>query len=864
MTTLSKFLELLRNGFPDAFRIHYIHPTLYVVCESERFAGVPEDVRKGLLAGMLGVSESEILGVTARANIELILAAESEISEDYGFLTLQEGGSHWLSWYGQLASQKSSDDAPTPPPSRPKAVHFYGMKGGQARTTVMLLLAKSLADAGARVLLVDADIEAPSLDAILDVTALDPSTTLLGLCGWADEVNTIPSVYVGRPLPGAVDLVPCRPKSSDFDMDFASFLLGATLDARLLQRAAERLKAKFSDAGSPASSIYDFVFFDHRTGLAPSVLPLLAGWPGPAVIFSRPDGMSRHGELRDTLSALLHRGSDTPGAFVTFSLDPKETVESVAHRDGRYVENFLEMISDAIQGGGDIDPAELMEHWILWRHDNSLLSGSNVRVEHLNDSNRNALQQLREVLGLEFEGRAAALVTPAKLTKSGATDEGMFILTPDIARIFSRESKILYIFGRKGTGKTRLVRELHQQRLGEPLLGAHDFDEGGIQSGGIEFSALLRACGDRNYAMFWWALLGAAVENVGGEKESLRSRVMAIASMTVDERSAYASPENVAQLMRSNETERRVFLIDGVETAVPAAQLRDFVESLFLFLATVQYSKVLSSGVVIRLFLRSDLHKSAAQNVEQQIEGSVLYLRWDRTAILNFAVARLASLSWFKSAFLEVCNEIESEIPRIAHGALPDERAEELLLKVFPIGLERNKVKTTTFFSTYFSDAGGDSEAKASFYPRLFDGFLREMDEAARDNRAQTPLEGGRLRSGFVLESYDAASAGFIAEVETELQNLLDFGLEDAANRDAVKKLLEGFNGLKTPFVLDDILRELSLRTELPTGSLRDALGKMKQLGIFEDRPGYPGYWRTGRLFKAGLNMKYVRTKGGS
>ncbi len=77
-------------------------------------------------------------------------------------------------------------------------------------------------------------------------------------------------------------------------------------------------------------------------------------------------------------------------------------------------------------------------------------------------------------------------------------------------------------------------------------------------------------------------------------------------------------------------------------------------------------------------------------------------------------------------------------------------------------------------------------------------------------------------------------------------------------NREAVKRLIESFAGL-TPFVLDTLVAELSRRAGLGIEKVREAMSSMKQLGIFEDRPGFPGSWRTGRLYKAGLAMKYVR-----
>ena len=827
----------------------------------------PANERLALVAGEVQLSQGDLQITASRAAAEITLLTTDERKVDYSFLNSANAGQHWLSWYGCEVSQPQAVKGPENSTIAPlsintqsldnfpvEAVHFYGFKGGQARSTTLSLLAKSLADDGKRVLVVDADLEAPSLDTLFNVSADFPSATLMGLCGWSDQITPIPRIYVGRRRQGQVDLLAARPTAAEYDMDFAGFLLRATIDARVLEKAVRQLRYELTLPGRAES--YDVVLFDHRTGLASSILPIMEGWSGPAVIFLRPDGMYRHLEQRRSLRALLGYSEGVPGAFVTFSLDPTEDSEAFVKKHGDFVEGLLEILSDSLLGENDIDPVELQRYWMLWHHDSSVLANARLIPEDLSGPNREALTQLREVLGFDHVSEEAALVAP-NLTKSGATDQGLFILTPDIARVFSLDSKILYIFGRKGTGKTRLVRELVKEGLGEPLLVANDYLGGGIQSGGTAYLSLLSAYGD-DYRAFWWALLAAGLRSTGNAdmSNSVETEVLALLALSGPERQIAIEPKNIeSALLASGGNVRRVFLIDGVETSVTASQLRSFVESLFQFLASVQYSRVISSFVSIRLFLRSDLYKSAAQNVEQQIEGSSLDLRWDRSSILNFAVARIASLDWFSRTFPDVHLDISRKFPLLARGRLSDTDAEDLLLRIFPKSLERNKVKTTTFFSTYFSDAGGDSDLKASFYPRLFDGFLREIDRQATQG-SDDVLFADRLSSELVLRAYDVASASFLEDVRTELYNLVSLKSGDSENRDALNALIDGFSGLQTPFVIEEIVLKLNERTGLGSEKIREALVRFKQVGIFEDRPAFPGYWRTGRLYKAGLKYE--------
>lgn len=857
MKTISELIAGASEAFGDSCSVNYLHPTIYLICIREGWAKVDPGTRLSEFAAEIRWSTEDVADVLAHGFVNLVLLTKAELDDDYEFAKHGDIGRHWLSWFSTTPGGRSSFVCDPLSATDPRALHFYGFKGGQARSSVLALLAKALADDGARVLVVDADVEAPSLDSLFNVVADDVSATLMGLCGWGDEISPLARVYVGQRDVGTVDLLACRPKNSRFDADFASFLLGTTFNAEVLERASRKILVYARGLDTSGRSKYDFVLFDHRTGLAPSVLPLMKGWPGSAIIFARPDGMSKGLEHSGVFDALLGHNAENPGAFITFSLDPKENRDGFLRQNGPFVEKLLYSISDSLtsdDGEGAIDPSELEQYWIFWKHDAAVLANSSPDVAQLSSANFEALTTLRDVLGINLD--VNFVEEPPVLTRSGATDEGAFILTPDFARIFSLDSRILYVFGRKGTGKTRLVRELSERGLGTPLLVAQDFAKGGIQSPGAAFSELMTAC-EGDLELFWLVLLRCGITMPLDITSEVR-RVVALDRRKIKKYGSLVEIEE--EVSRWKDSERRVFLMDGVETAVPASQMRPFVESLFRFLGSIQYNRIVSRKVTIRLFLRSDLQRGAAQNIEQQIEGSSLYLRWDKVSILNFAVARLSSLQWFRRNFADVCGKIDKYMPEIERGALKDVDAEGLLLDIFPPGLERNKVKTTTFFATYFSDAGGDGEAKASFYPRLFDGFLREMNDRGL-NLTKMPIRDGRVESSFVLKAYDEASGAFIEEVKAELFNLLDLNSDDSINKDDVAKFVLSFSGTKTPFVLDQMVTLLSEKTSFEAAKVRESLNRMKQLGIFEDRPGFPGEWRTGRLYKAGLQMKYVRQK---
>ncbi|MBB1634906.1 P-loop NTPase [Cupriavidus sp. UME77] len=864
--TISEFIESIARIDSIKVEVEYAHPTLYILCVGGLFDGMATDARFTAFCEAVGMSAVDVASVATSPMIELALVTERERQEQFGFLGSGEAGTSWLSAFvprseTAMAPPAVLDDQPdrageaSPSRRTAKAVHFYGYKGGQGRSTVLVALAKVLADAGYRVLTVDADIEAPSLDAMFGVAAADIGSTLMGLATPGATLTPLSRTYVGASVTGYVDLVSARPVAARFDMDFAAFLLNASLDASVLQLAVAGLRRQIETEADNGSPRYDIVLFDHRTGLAPSVLPIMEAWPGPAVIFVRPDGMARHILDSRLLDTLLAHDPESPGAFVSFSLDPKKTARDTRSQSARFIEGLLGKIADAMQIGDAIDPQDLDPYWVFWRHDQNFVDGQQPNPRDMSSASREAIGQLRSVLGLS--GNPAVPMQQGSLTSSGSTDDGQFILTPGLAKLFTADSPYTYVFGRKGTGKTRLLTELVRRDLAEPLLVANDSRAGGLPSANRSFQSALAAC-NRDFEKFWWMLLGAALSTPSTKGEGvLEAALLEQVELLAADSGALVrfGPQDFA-----SHTEKRVFVIDGVETAVPAGDLRSFVEALFRFLAAVQFDRTYSRLLTIRLLLRSDLATGAAENVEQQIEGAALYLHWNKTTILNFALARIVSLPWFQQHFASVCNRIEAKANSISRGALSDDDSESLLLEIFPAGLERNRLKTTTFFASYFSDAGGDAGTDSAFYPRLFDGFLRTLADNAGE-AAPAELVDGRLSSKSVLLAYDQASRSFIGDVRTELYSFLNIESNIDANKSAVDRLIAAFDGLQTPFSIEEIIETLAERANIPVDVVRRSLTSMQKIGMFEARAGYPGELRARQLYKAGLGMKYVRKK---
>jgi hypothetical protein len=359
----------------------------------------------------------------------------------------------------------------------------------------------------------------------------------------------------------------------------------------------------------------------------------------------------------------------------------------------------------------------------------------------------------------------------------------------------------------------------------------------------------------------WWALLDSVL--AGKERDLQRARLNEILKLVQTNIAAFTATSVSERVLA--QSQKRVLLIDGVETAFGATQTAAYVEGLFGFLATIQSDLALSQRLTIRLFIRTDLAEGARENIEQQTENRVIYLAWDTQTILNFVLVRLASIPWFRQNFVQPIIDIEGRTSELIKGTVTEEDCGVILLKIFPEKVRRNNVGMLTFLKTYFSDGQGE---KASFYPRIYDSFLRYIADGGSPGTSskRVQLEDARIAQDLIFDAHAHACRDYLKQVKDELKNLLDLADNSNDNQERINDLLEGFSGMATPFRFDECVQELTtkLTPTISDSKLRKAMLQMKRVGIFEDRPDYPGHWRVGRLFKSSLGMRYYRKGRGS
>lgn len=827
MLTGVDLLERIDRTFQGQVTRHFQFPFTRLHVISEAFRGIDEDDREQILAEKIEISVAALREDCNRLFFRLDLFSTDEPAPN-----VADRGHYWM--------RVLAEPAPRPDPlgiSTPPFVHFYGYKGGQARSSVLCFLARVLASDGWRVLAVDVDAEAPSLDVLFGVRAPGMESSLLGVrAGLAVSPVRAVTPPQGK---GYVDMLPFRPLEPRYDLDAAALAMEGNIHppglVKILQGVAK------------LAANYDVVLVDHRTGLASTVPPWIRHLPGPVVVFARMDGQWRL--AKPHIAALWRLMPDRPGLLVSFKPDgepPSEYKARVQVQADELLDELAAALATPEVAEDDMPTAaEISDHWVVWPYDATFNAVGVPAPERVGELAREAAQEIRRVLQLE---QPLAQTAPPVLHGSGALDEGDLIQTQALRELTAPNNPYTFITGRKGTGKTRLLRYLAEDHFGEALLVAEE-DQGvtGVQASNVDLKELAQAT-IRDPEQLWWTLLLVALGHDSTERAAMSAGIQA--AMPQCEQSLRR-----ARVAAEQAKTRRVFLIDGLETAFSRTSTFDFIGALFRVIAAVDSNPVFSDKVRIRVFVRTDLVARGFENLEQQMHGRTFSLRWDTQGILNFALSRIRRLPWFREKFPAVHEEIERESSRILEGALSENACDALLLRIFPAKLRHLNINMTTFLRTYFSD---DPTERGSYYPRIYDSFLRIIageESAERRGSSMRELVDEHVNDELVSFAHATASENFLLQVRAELRNLVDL------SEDSLSGLLSAFRDTTTPFDVERRCKELADRAQIDKSAVRQALDQMKTLGIFEDRPKYQGQWRAGRLFKTSLGMRYDRKR---
>lgn len=820
MITGQEFLERLETAFPDQTQRRFTFPFTHIDVVASDFPEDPDE-RICVIANRTGLTEAALQELCNRLFLRLEPRRPGEPD-----VRPANRGEFWM---------RALQEAPSPPKQPAcRVIHFYGYKGGQGRSTLLAFLSEVLAADGWRVLVVDMDAEAPSLDVLYGAAAADMASTIIGLRA---ELPLRPlRAYTPQVGDGYVDLCAFRPPEARYDLDAAALSMELSIHPPSQQAIIRRLVSM--------ASTYDVLLVDHRTGLAPTVLPWVAGLPGPVVAFARMDGQWRG--ARRHLGPLWRGHAGQPGVLVS-ALPPGEEEEHYARETEEQALELLEELVDAFsstsgdESEAEIVPEDLLDHWVLWPFDPAFGRVQVPDPKSVGGPVLKTIGELRRLLELTGVKKHVARI----LHPSGGADEGHLIQTRALRELSTPNNPYTFILGRKGTGKTRLLRALADARLGEALLVPIETPEslGGIVG---EDRIVQQAVSNVSEPeKFWWSLIAAALSGPTTARARMRTALDTIYRLQLD-------PIDFALQQVASSTGQRVFMIDGLETAFPRERTFAMLAALFRVTTALDADPVLREHVRLRIFVRTDLAQRGFENFEQQSFGKTLNLAWDTQSILNFALSRIEQLNWFRHNFPDATADVSGKLPDLLLGSVSVEACEALLMRYFPHRLGRTNINTTTFLRTWFSD---DPKAETSFYPRVYDEFLRVIAGENRLEFSGPELIDGRLSPRLIYYAHARATERFLHQVKSELLNIVDLSERQLTD------LLDAMKDTITPFVFERRADELAGRSGLSASQVRPAMERMKRLGIFEDRPQFTGQWRVGRLFKSSLGMIYDRRR---
>lgn len=190
--------------------------------------------------------------------------------------------------------------------------------------------------------------------------------------------------------------------------------------------------------------------------------------PGPTAVFTKLDEQWRGAE--EVLREVLEANPDNPGLIVTFKPD-EETDDSFRRRTVRQRHDLIRLVGETIarsiqpDAEDDLiaDPSSVEDRWLLWPYDQAFRTTTLPDHHDLGSGTKTALNELTRLLEI-------SLPTKKKLSSIGSLDQGDLIQTDALTKLRQPNNTIRYIFGRKGTGKTRLAKQLALEQLGESLL----------------------------------------------------------------------------------------------------------------------------------------------------------------------------------------------------------------------------------------------------------------------------------------------------------------------------------------------------------------------------------------------------------
>ncbi|MGA8808589.1 MAG: P-loop NTPase [Thermoanaerobaculia bacterium] len=595
-------------------------------------------------------------------------------------------------WPEALAQPSSADpqsgllDADDADVDLPVRVTFYSVRGGVGRSTALAYAARILADRGKKVVVVDMDLEAPGLPALLGVDQHVASA--MGVVYLLDALDRGEKVDVKRHLirvSEQVDLY-CLPAGIP-SANYTRLLRHVAADSwyRSGQNPLRKLYAAISEE-LPFKP--DVILTDARTGFNNANAPLLFDLADMVIIVFFPHPQARVGNaqvVQALTRSTTYRSIKTGRRFhpeLRFVVSPIPSAR-IGDVTRHYKNRAAEWIGEWLNLGKPGDAASVEEdlvHFISYTDAVAASDSASTSSEQWRPYNE--ISEWIESLGPAKLNSVSKPVTASSRIavlhdlhfSSGTAEQQADLLSNFVETdVFKKalSPSIPLILGRKGTGKTALFRRLSEEstrssvvitapaplRKNRPwLLSAEGFRS-------IDEQALQPTTA--SWRQFWSLFLALALRSADATLPPLDERVARVFDRPIaDEidvvtaiQELLATPNSVLlvdswlRALDNNASEEIYLLFDGLDTGFGPSdpdrqRRRNALEGLFVFYAEVGDAL---TRLHCKVLLREDLWRHLQFENKSHFFGRSVSLKWsDQTSFFKVALKQALTSEAFR------------------------------------------------------------------------------------------------------------------------------------------------------------------------------------------------------------------------
>jgi len=744
----------------------------------------------------------------------------------------------------------------------PLIAAFYSFKGGVGRTTAMAYTAHMLASQGYRIVAIDFDLEAPGLTSIFAENSSNYEADDKG-----NKAGLMELLFKTYEDEQKIDIFPYLKPISSLGKGEIFCLSAGKLDKTYVhQLFTVDFQSFYRKHVNPLHQIIEylkksinphFILIDARTGLSEINAPLLLDLNDVSIIFFYPHPQTKNGFdlLTQAILARKNMRGFTPELRFVISPIPPSDKGRLYKKGLEWVHKVVDHISKMKK---DMDSfsftSEDITHEIRYQ-ERIAFSDKLLHAEQDILMNYRPIAEWLIKYVPKKEEPAVQVTSPDKehvLSKlnfeTGIAEDQenlgqFFVKTDDFSK--GKQSDIVLVLGRKGTGKTALFRMLSEKlsngykpiiiqapRIWRPLmLGVDGFREleKHLRKNQLGWDVLwscycllviYRLTDIKDQSVFSRTAL-----NLTNQMTSLEL-VNSLKSLLGQSNIALLSKDQFHHLNNKFSKTPRWLFFDGLDTGF-GSQEEDLnrrkvaiagLFSLWYELQDLQYIRW-------KIFLRQDIWESINFQNKSHLYGKSLTLKWEKSdfykTILKQAIASPFKTFVEKRLQMELSDEVES---------WPEEKMHRV---IYQLVAERMRGGRTTFTTNWIwnrlSDGNGDHS------PRYLFQLFREAVQWEREEQKKNPYDRSILRPRALIQVFSKVSTEAITALKEEYPELDSF--------------IEWLRNKRSPLEVIDI------RNSFGDEKLYKLAQNIGLLSVYEEIDGDITRFAVPDLYLRGLNM---------